>query len=189
MPKIENMMQTMREQGIDEIIISQLPMPRIKKATPEEIVAFVKGMDEHLSKEQCIAVMDEQGCNKSNKYSAQFRKLGELHKDKTLEERITFLNDFDSHHKVDKCILNDNGTVTFIMGLDGKKGDWYCPCTPIKKLKPYDFPLTYCGCCAAHVRYTHEFALGVKLRLKEIISSKANSDGEKPCEFIFDIIE
>jgi len=39
------------------------------------------------------------------------------------------------------------------------------------------------------VKYTHEFALGVKLRLKEVVSSKANSDGEKPCEFIFEIID
>jgi len=39
------------------------------------------------------------------------------------------------------------------------------------------------------VRYSHEFALGVKLRLKEIVSSKANSDGEKRCEFLFEIVE
>jgi hypothetical protein len=187
MPKIEKMLEAMREQGIYEEIISQLPMPRIKKATPEEIVEFIKGMDDCLSKEQCIAVMDGQGCNKSNKLSAVFRKFGELHKDKTLKEKIALFSELDSGHKVDVCRLNDDGTVTLVFGLDGKKGDWDCPCVPIKKLKPYDFPLTYCGCCGAHVRYTHEFALGVKLRLKEIISSKANSDGEKPCEFLYEI--
>jgi hypothetical protein len=89
---------------------------------------------------------------------------------------------------VDDIRLNEDGTLTFVMGLDSKKGNWSCPCHPMKMLKPYDFPLTYCGCCAAHVKYTHEFALDVKLRLKEIVSSKANSDGEKPCEFIFETI-
>ena len=79
MPKIEKILETMREQGIPDKIISHLPMPRIKKATPEEIVAFIEGMDKQLSKEQCIAVMDDQGCNKSNKCSAAFRKFGELH--------------------------------------------------------------------------------------------------------------
>ena len=188
MPKIEKILETMRKLGIPDEIISQLPMPRVKKATPEEIMAFIKGMDKHLTKEQCIDVMDEQGCNKSNKCSAAFRKFGELYKDKTLEEKIALLSIFDSGHKVDICRLNDDGTITLKFGMDGKKGDWDCPCNPINKLKPYAFPLTYCGCCGAHVRYTHEFALGIKLRLKEIVSSKANSDGEKPCEFRYEIV-
>jgi hypothetical protein len=189
MPKIENMRQTMRDQGITEATIAQLPMPRIKKATPEEIVTFIVRMDEILSHEQCISVMDEQGCNKSNKCSAAFRKFGETHKDKSLKERIALLTELDSGHKVDVCCLNEDGTITLKFGLDGKKGEWNCPCTPIKKLKPYNFPILYCGCCGAHVRYTHEFALGVKLRLKEIVSSKANSDGEKPCEFTYEIVD
>lgn len=189
MPKIEKILKTMREQGICESIIAQLPMPRIKKATPEEIVAFISRMDELLTKDQCVSVMGEQGCNKTNQWSARFRLFGEAHKDKPLEEKIALFSEWDAGgHRVDICRLNADGTITFIMGLDGKKGDWYCPCMPIKKLKPYDFPLTYCGCCGAHVQYTHEFALGVKLRLKEIISSKANSDGEKPCEFLYDIV-
>ena len=188
MPKIEKMLETMREQGIPEETLSRLPMPRIKKATPEEIVAFIEGMDAHLSKEQCTAIMDAQGCNKTNQYSAAFRKFGALHEDKALEEKLAAFSEFESAHKVDVCRLNGDGTLTLIFGTDGKKGAWSCPCTPVKKLQPYSFPLTYCGCCGAHVRYTHEFALGVKLRLKEIVSSKANSDGEKPCAFVYDII-
>jgi len=188
MPKIDKILETMRKQGISEDTISQFPMPRIKKATPEELVSFISRMDEVLSKEQCISIMDEQGCNKSNKISARFRIFGETHKDKTVKERIDLWDELDTPHKA-TCLLNDDGTLTIKFSLDSKKGDWYCPCTPIKKLKPYDFPLTYCGCCGAHVRYSHEFALGVKLRLKEIVSSVANSDGEKPCEFLFEIVD
>jgi len=188
MPKIERMLETMRDQGIPDELIAQLPMPRIKKATPEELVAFIEEMDKLLSKEQCVAVMDEQGCNKCNKFSAVFRKFGELHKDKALAERIALLSELESGHKVDLCRLNEDGTITLLFGLGDEKGNWGCACTPIKKLKPYHFPLTYCGCCGAHVRYTHEFALGVKLRLQEIVSSKANSDGEKPCEFVYEIL-
>lgn len=191
MPKIERMLETMRKQGIPEETISQLPMPRVKKSTPEEIVAFIRGMDAVLSSEQCLAVMNEQGCNKTNQWSARFRKWGENNKDKSLNERITRYCEEKSQfggHAVEDVHRNQDGTLTFVMGMDGKKGDWRCPCHPIKALKPYDFPLTYCGCCGAHVKYTHEFALGVTLRLKEIVSSKANSDGEKPCEFIYEII-
>jgi hypothetical protein len=189
MPKIDKMLETMRERGISEDVISRLPMPRIKKPTPQEIVAFIEGMDDVLTKEECIAVMNEQGCNKSNKCSAALRKFGELHSDKTLEEKIALFPELESGHKVDECRLNDDGTITLKFGTDIEAGNWSCPCTPIKKMKPYNFPLTYCGCCGAHVRYTHEFFLGVKLRLKEIVSSKANSDGAKPCEFVYDIVE
>ena len=191
MPKIEKMLETMREQGVEEEKIAQLPMPRIKKATPEEIVAFIESMDKVLSKGQCIAIMNEQGCNKTNKWSAMFRKWGETCNDKGLAERIKLFPELKAAkpgYTVDDILLNKDGTVTFIMGLGSEKGYWSCPCHPIKTLKPYDFPLIYCGCCAAHVKYTHEFALGVKLRLKEVISSKANSDGEKPCEFVYEIV-
>ena len=189
MPKIEKMLETMREQGISEDVIARLPMPRIKKVAPEEIVAFVEGMDKQLSKEQCISVMNEQGCSKSNKFSAAFRKFGEAHCDKTLAEKIALMSEFDSPHKADVCLLNDDGTITLRFGIFDRKGEWSCPCSPVKKLKPYTFPLTYCACCGAHLRYTHEFALGVKLRLREAVSSKANSDGEKPCEFVYEIAE
>ena len=191
MPKIENMLEAMRKQGIPEEIISQLPMPRIKKPTPQEIVAFIEKMDKILSKEQCLAIMNEQGCNKTNKWSAMFRKWGEVHKDKTLAEKIALFPELKASkpgYTADNIYLNDDGTITITLGVEGKKGDWSFPCHPIKTLKPYDFPLIYCGCCAAHVKYTHEFAFDVKLRLKEVVSSRANSDGEKPCEFIFEII-
>ena len=111
-----------------------------------------------------------------------------MHKDNTLEEKIALFSEFESGHKVNVCRLNDDGSVALIFGGGAKKGDWSCPCTPIKKLKPHGFPLTYCGCCGAHVRYTHEFVLDVKLCLKEIVSSKANTDGKKPCEFIYEIV-
>jgi hypothetical protein len=187
MPKIEKMLETMREQGIPEETISKFTLPRIKKATPKEIVEFTRQMDEFLSDEQCIRVMDEQGCNKTNKVSARFRVFGEKYADKTIEERLELWSELDSPHKA-KCRLNKDGTLSIIFGrASGENYD--CPCNPIKKLKPYDFPLTYCGCCGAHVRYSHEFALGVKLRLKEIVSSMANSNGAKRCEFLYEVIE
>ena len=187
MPKIENMLETMREQGISEDIISKLPMPRIKKAAPEEIVAFIGKMDSMLSKEQCVSIMDEQGCNKSNKYSAKHRKFGEAHKDKSLAEKIALMSELDTPHKASFVGLNEDGTITMRFGY-GEKGKWYCPCIPVKALKSATIPLTYCGCCGAHIRYLHEFSLGVKLRLKDIVSSMANSDGEKHCEFVYEVV-
>jgi len=188
MPKIDKMLETMREQGIPEETIAKFTLPRIKKATPHEIVEFTRQLETLLSKEQCLCVMDQQGCNKSNKTSAAFRKFGEKHADKTLAEKIALMPELETGHKVNHISLNDDGTITLTFGTANGEG-YHCPCAPIKQLKPYDFPLTYCGCCGAHVRYTHQFALGVTLRLKEIVSSMANSNGEKACEFIYDVVE
>ena len=46
----------------------------------------------------------------------------------------------------------------------------------------------FCGCCAGHVRYSYQRALGVELRLKEIVSSPLDSDGKNHCEFPFEIV-
>jgi len=49
-------------------------------------------------------------------------------------------------------------------------------------------PLSYCLCCAGHFRFHYQIALGVKLRVKEIVSSVF---GEEPqyCSFLFEIME
>jgi len=187
MPKIEKMLETMRKQGIPEETIAQFTLPRIKKATPNEIVEFTRQMEAFLTEEQCLCIMDEQGCSKTNQVSAAFRKFGEKHADKTLAERIKLMSELETGHKVNHVSQNDDGTITLQFGAANGE-NYSCPCAPIKKLKPYDFPLTYCGCCGAHVRYTHEFALGVKLRLVKIMSSMANSNGDKGCEFIYETV-
>ena len=183
MPKIEQMLHTMHEQGISEEVIAQFVLPKTKKPKPEDILAFVRQMDELLSKEQCIAIMQEQGCCKSNKVTARFRKFGEMHAGKTVAEKIALLHELDTPHKA-PCHLNPDGTLTIYWG--GGPG-WSCPCPTVQKLMPLIIPITYCGCCGGHVRCTYQYALGVKLRLKEIVSSMVTSDGEKPCEFIFEI--
>jgi len=188
MPKIANMLETMRAQGVSESKISQLPMPKKQKETPEELVAFIEKMDEVLTKEQCVSIMGTQGCCKHTTKAKPFAQFYEMHKDKTLAERIALYAEIDSVHKGEYLGLNDDGTITLKFGTSGKKGDWHCPCSPVIKLRPAVIPLTYCGCCGGHVLFTHEFALGVKLRLKEIVSSMANSDGQKPCEFIFEVV-
>ena len=184
MPKIDNMLKTMQKQGISDEIISQFKRPKTKTPKPEDIVAFVEQMDDMLSKEQCLSIMSEQGCYKTDRVSEKFRIFGELHKDKTLAERIALLPELDSPHRV-PCFINNDGTITLKFGSENE--GFGCLCSTVKKLKSPIIPLTYCGCCGGHVKYTHEFALGVTLRLKEIVSSMATSDGEKPCEFIFEI--
>ena len=50
-------------------------------------------------------------------------------------------------------------------------------------------PLSYCFCCAGHCRQHLQKLLGIQLNTKEIVSSPINSGGEKPCEFIFEMVK
>lgn len=88
--------------------------------------------------------------------------------------------------------LNDDGTVTITFGDFGNgvhTGKNTCSCASIKKLKqPFSISPTYCGCCAGHFKYHYENALGVKLKLKEIVSSPLNTNGGKPCCFTIEVL-
>ena len=50
-----------------------------------------------------------------------------------------------------------------------------------------EVPLTFCGCCGGHIRNNYQKSLGVKLRLKEIVSSSSSSNGKKRCEFLYEV--
>jgi hypothetical protein len=87
--------------------------------------------------------------------------------------------------------LNDDGTFTITMSgyQNGvHTGKTTCSCGLVKKLKqPFSVSSTYCGCCAGHFRYHYQNMLGVAVRLKDVISSPLNTNGEKPCRFLFEI--
>lgn len=176
----------------------------IKKIVPEEIVAkfdfceseesyitqriaIVKQMDKLMSKEQRLAVMEKQGCCITGKPAAAHSEFGKKYKDKSLSERLALYDEMDTSHKP-PCRLNDDGTLS-VFWSHGQQGNYVCVCGNIKKLpKPVNVSLTYCGCCGGHVRQNLQKSLGVKLKLKEIVSSPISSNGEKHCEFLFEIV-
>jgi len=187
MPNIEKILQTMKKQEIPSETIANFMLFKTKQVKPEDYFAFFTQMEELLSKEQCLSIMNEQGCRKTAKLSEKHRVFGKIHADKTIQEKIDLLTELDSPHKA-PCHLNTDGTLTVYFQY-GTKGDYYCPCNPIRNLKSEIMPITYCGCCGGHMRFLYEHAFGVKLKLIEIVSSMANSNGEKPCKFIYEIID
>ncbi len=56
--------QTMKDQGIPDDIIAQFDVPDINGNLPEPRIAFVEKMDKLLTNEQCLMVMENQGCCK-----------------------------------------------------------------------------------------------------------------------------
>ena len=181
--------QTMKDKGIPDEIIAQFDIPDLKGNLPEPRIAFIEQMDKLLTKEQCLSIMENQGCCKTGKRDKDCKAFGKEHKDKPLAEKLTLLFTVEN---MMSPVLNGDGTFTISWGgyQNGiHTGKTTCSCGTIKKLKqPFSVSSTYCGCCAGHFLYHYQNALRVKLRLKEIVSSPLNTNGDKPCSFTFEII-
>ena len=185
MPYVSKIKQTMKKQKIPAEIISQLPDPKDVN-NPEAIIAFFNQMDKLLSREQCLSIMEQQGCSKTDTVAKPFREFGQKYADRTIEEKIEQLFDeLQTGHKA-PCRVNPDGTLSIYWAHE-EKGKVRCVCRQRKGLSG-QVSLTFCGCCGGHVRFTYQQALGVNLRLKEIVSSSLKSNGEKRCEFLFEIV-
>ena len=191
MAKVNEIKKTMKDQGIPAERMAQIEFPKPKGNQPEEVLSLINQMDKLLTREQCLAVMEEQGCHKDDETTAPFRAFGLKYADKTVEEKVKLLDELESEHKP-PCHLNSDGTLSIYWdGWDHEKKR--CVCHLIKRLYkerggPVNVSSTFCGCCAGHARNTFQYALGVKLRLKEIVSSPISSNGEKRCEFLYEIM-
>jgi hypothetical protein len=191
MPNIKRMGRTMSKMKISPEIMAQMDFDaddRGNNVFPR--IAVIEKMDELLTNEQKLAVMEPEGCCKGGKRDADCKAFGKEHKDKPLAEKLALM--FSVEYMMTPH-LNDDGS--FRITMSGHQngvhtGKTTCSCGAIKKLKqPFTVSKTYCGCCAGHFLYHYQNALGVKLRIKEINSSPLDSNGENPCSFTFEVLE
>lgn len=177
--------QTMTKQGMLKDAVNQFDFT--ESGGSEEVMALISQMDELLTKEQRLSIMQEQGCCKTGAGPKAHAAFGRAHAGKTLEDKVKLLNDMLGMPHKAPCHLNDDGTLSVYWGADdlSKKS---CPCGFIRKLPDScEVPLTFCGCCGGHIRHNYQKSLGVKLQLKEIVSSSSNSNGKKRCEFLYEL--
>ena len=177
--------ETMRKQGISEETIAQFDYT--EKGGSEEVMALINQMDKLLTKEQRLSVMQEQGCCKSGIGPKAHLAFGLENAGKPLAEKVRLLSDAEGMPHKAPCRLNDDGTLTVHWGTENMRGR-SCPCGFIKKLpESHEVPLTFCGCCGGHIRNNYQKSLGVRLRLKEIVSSSSSSNGKNRCEFLYEV--
>ena len=191
MPKVNEIKKTMKTKFSSEMI-KKFDFPAPKGNQPEEVLSLIDQMNTLLTQKECFAVMEEQGCCKDEKVTAPFQAFGIKHKNKSVEEKIELFDELETGHKA-LCHLNPDGTLSIYWEFK-QKDKYQCVCRVIKRLykergEPVHVSSTFCGCCAGHVRNTYQYALGVKLQLKEIVSSPISTSGKKRCEFLFNIIE
>ena len=180
MPSLTQLKKHMEKQKISQDIMAQIDF-ETDRNNPRSFIAATDKMDELLTKAQRLSVMEQLGCCKTPKVIAPFKAFRQKYADKTVEEKINLMDEIKSVHKP-PCHLNSDGTLSVYW-------DGHCPCGAINKLpQPVNVSITYCGCCGGHVRNTFQNTLGVKLRLKEIVSSVISSGGKERCEFLFEIV-
>ncbi len=188
MPTLKKIRDTMKKQKIDDEIMSQIDF-EADCNNILNIISLIDKMDELLTKEQCLLIMEKQGCCKSGQRDKDCKAFAKEHANKTLSEKLVLISRIQ--YMMSPC-LNDDGTFTITFGdyQNGvHSGKNTCSCGSIKKLKqPFSISPTYCGCCAGHFLYHYQNALGVKLKLKKINSSPLNTNGEKACSFTFEVL-
>lgn len=188
MPTIKKIRDTMKKHKMSAEIMAQMDFEG-NSNTPSDIIALINQMDELLTEEQRLLIMEKQGCCKGGQRDKDCKAFALEHADKTLEEKLALLSGVDY---MMSPVMNDDGSIT--VAFSGYQngvhsGTNTCSCGTIKKLKqPFSVSPTYCGCCAGHFLYHYQNALGVRLRLREIISSPLNTNNEMPCSFTFEIL-
>jgi len=162
----------------------------------EDLVEVIGRMENLIDSDMMHEILDSCACGGGQEFLKQCKKIGKDLAGKTLEEKIDYLNNYILHSE--KIILNGNSllTVTFLYKENEK---YKCVCSAVVKkgMMVYNLtedtdnstmPLSYCFCCAGSFRRHLQLQLGIKLKTKEIVSSPINSKGQKPCEFIYEIL-
>ncbi len=134
----------------------------------------------------CDAMFDR-ACCKSGYRLNNARQMAKEHADKPLSEKLKLLGELKY---MGKPFLNEEGDIeTVAVGSHGFSG-MECPCWRIRGLQPEGgpMPLSYCACCGGHFKFHYQKALGLKLRLKRVVSSMLHSKGALPCVFQYEVL-
>ena len=105
MPSPKKIHQAMVEQGISEEIVSQFDFNEPKGAPPEPILAIIDEMDQLLTKEQRLVVMEKQGCCKGGQRDKDCKAFAKKYMGKTTAEKLALM--FEVENMVSPTLNND----------------------------------------------------------------------------------
>ena len=192
MARVYGIKKGLVKNNIDEALIKEI-------IGNGNLIDITTRMESSLDTEMMIQILDSTACTGGREYLKRCEKIGREISDKSLNEKLAHINNISSDSE--KIILNADNTLTVILSFNCN-GKYKCTCSAAVKtgVKGSDLasesnaagdcvmPLSYCYCCAGSSRRHLQLQLGIELKIKEIISTPINSRGEKPCEFIFEII-
>lgn len=180
--------------GVDELTVGRIMNVDYPKdpANPKQdnasfMAAAMRKCEELLGFERTSGVMFHRACCKGGFRLENAKRLAKEHGGKPLPEKLELLGKLQY---MGRPALNADGDIETVgIGARGMN-DMKCPCWNFGGCAPANgpMPLSYCLCCAGHFRFHYQKALGLKLKVKKVVSSIINSDGKEPCVFIYEII-
>ena len=189
MARVPGLKTQLARNGLDETTIKAI-------IGNGDLVDVTARMESMLDADTMQRALDACGCSGGSAFIAQCKRTGKALAGQSLEEKIHHLNNV---FQTENIALEGEGllrgTLTF-----GENGKHRCACSAVVKrgLTVADLagdadartmPLSYCYCCAGSFRRHLQLQLGVELKTKEIVSSPIHSKGEKPCAFVFELME
>ena len=154
-------------------------------------------MNDLLTVDQKIAVMERQGCHKTGQMDKASKDFGHKHAGKSLVERLEIMS-----ADKDAPSLNDDGTISlpvrcYAGDIDGVLRSCHCIrggyASEFKSFieehpdKVLSFSQLFCGCCAGHQKHHLQNKLGVKLKLKAIDTSAVKTEKGQKRVFVYEI--
>ena len=183
--------ETMNKQKIPNDVITKLNFPEVKSG--DEVIALINQMNQLLSKEQCLTVMEEHGCFKTGALDKKSKEIGIELIDKSIPEKVKTAAKLWGFNT--PVYINDKGELILELGcfIDGDKKNMLsinnCACPPIyKSKKSLSVSHIFCGCCAGHQKHHWQNMLGVKLKLKSIELSSNKTEKGYPRMFKYKIL-
>jgi hypothetical protein len=169
-------------EGLDDLPEEQQG-GRFRRPSQQRMAFCVRAMarmDELLDFETRCKVRVECTCSKN---ATRAKQIAREYKGRSLEERIEAVR--QTPYRGGNPVLQDDGTITCGVGTEGGHD---CPCRHFRGWK-YEEPVsvTWCLCCGGHFIHFYQVALGVRLRIKEVLSSALQSQRREPCRFVLEV--
>jgi len=159
-----------------------------KQDSANYCAAVIVKCDELLDFDTIAEAMLDRACCKDGFRLKNSEKVARRRARKSLEKKLDLLG---KQKWMGRPQLTEDGDIfTGHCAGEGPPEALRCSCWCFEGALPEQgkMPLNHCLCCAGHFRHHYQTALGVKLRVKKIVSSVF---GEPPqyCSFLFEIVE
>lgn len=193
MPCMERFAPSLRDAGVSEEIIAKINegYPELVSSLPKKKRAyyFKRAMDivdTRVDRETLVGVMDAHGCCKSGARLKASRAFAKENAGLPLEEKLAKVKDVPN---MGSASLTKDGDIEIQAVRYWMDGRFVCACPNFCKSGFEEtVSRSYCLCCAGHFRFHYQVMLGLKLHLKEVLSSPLDTDGRESCAFLFEIV-
>ena len=148
----------------------------------------MKKCDELLSPDVIRVVMLDRACCKSGFRLRNAREIARDHGDESLAQKLELLGQkkWMGHPQ----LTEDGDVYTGICAGSGAPDDLKCSCWRLGGRLPAGekMPVSYCLCCGGHFVFHYQKALGLRLRVKKVVTSVFDETPQY-CSFLLEVVE